>query len=209
MPFPIAPDDDTAAGLAAKKSNIDEYARASGSLPPQSGRPILKSPDKPSLKDKVNPKGAPYGSRPGEKRIDVSGMTKPLSVYHKGTNFVEKTGPAILERGEAVISKEKNPMAEKSPYGMITKGDAKPPKEIHKIITHKTTDGKYHHQHIHHRPEHHPDEEHVSNTMKEMQDHMQSNDSAMTSAPSPMPPSPPAEGATGPAGAPGGAPSAM
>ncbi len=135
-------------------------------------------------------KTARYGDRPGEKRLDAEGNELPK--YHKGTSYVPKTGPAMLEKGEAVIPKEKNMDATAAMEGIT--GKAKPPKKIHKIITHKTDDGKMIHTHQHHHPMHHPDETHVSNDIGEAQDHM----AAMEPQMSAQAPSMPEPGAAGP-----------
>lgn len=52
--------------------------------------------------DKVNPTGA-YGDRPGEKRIDVKDMVKPLGQMKKG-GTVPKTGPYIMHKDEKVLT---------------------------------------------------------------------------------------------------------
>lgn len=167
-------------------------------------KPVINSP-----KDKVNPKGAPYGSKPGEKRIDVSSMTKSLGTYHKGTNFVPKTGNYTLEKGEAVVPKEKN-MAADWTKGIT--GGKKPKKEIREIRVRKSHDGKHIIEHHHHYPEHHPMEEHTAGDMSDLHSHMddhagtpnmgeaQGGDqmAQLTAAPSPMPE---AAAPAGPAGA--------
>jgi len=56
--------------------------------------------------DKTNTQG-PYGSGPGEKRIDVKDMTKPLGTMHKG-GTATKTGPYILKAGEKVLTPEQH-----------------------------------------------------------------------------------------------------
>jgi len=170
---PVAPPDDIAKGLAEKKKIID-------SLREPAPKPEPMRPSAPSPKDRVG-KGS-YGSGPGEKRIDVRDMTKPLGTFHKGTNYVPKTGNYTLEKGEAVVPKEKNMVA--GMYAKVLEGDKKPKKEIKSIRTHKSHDGKYIHTHEHHHPMHHPDETHVSNNMDEMKAHMEANEPNMTAAPS-------------------------
>lgn len=128
-------------------------------------RPVTPSP-----KDKVNPKGGAYGSRPGEKRLDLSDI-KPLGTFHKGTDFVPKTGNYTLEKGEAVVSKEKN-MAASNPYKMVTEGDKSPKKTLKSIHTRKAKDGSYIHEHHHHHPAHKM-EEHTSPDMKGAMAHME------------------------------------
>jgi hypothetical protein len=136
----------------------------------------------PSKGDRVNP-SAKYGDRPGEKRLDSEGNVIPK--YHKGTSYVPKTGPAILEKGEAVIPKDKNMDATSAMAGIM--GKAKPAKKIHKIVTHKTDDGKMIHTHQHHHPAHHPDETHVSNNIDEAKAHMETMEPQMAAQAPPMP----------------------
>lgn len=58
----------------------------------------------PAKMDLVNKgKKASYGSRPGEKRIDVKDMVKPLGSFHKGGK-VKKTGAYRLKKGERVLT---------------------------------------------------------------------------------------------------------
>lgn len=76
-------------------------------------------------------------------------------------------------------------MADKNPYGLITKGAKKPPKKIRRHSMHMSHDGKIIHTHEHHYPEHHPDETHVSNNAEEMTKHV--NDNVMPNM-SPVPP---------------------
>lgn len=201
----VAPDSDTAAGLAAKKANIDEYNAATKPAP----EPVREPSNSPS--DKVNPK-ARYGSRPeaGEKRIDTSRMTKALGSLEKGTPHVPKTGVYKLHEGEAVIPKDKNMADVKDKMMASLSGDEKKPKkEIKEMVHHKSTNGKHIVVHKHHHPEHHPDEEHALNDMAALHQHMEDhagtpNDgegpesapqgaapAQMTAAPSPAPaPSP-------------------
>ena len=143
------------------------------------------APVKPSPVDRVNPKGAPFGSRGKEKRMDVSGMTKELGTLHKGTDYVPKTGNYKLKEGEAVTPAEKNPM---NPYSKITEGDKKPAKALKSIHTRKAKDGSYIHEHHHHHPAH-PMEEHTSKDMDAMKEHMAENAPKMVSE-QPAEPSP-------------------
>src|SRR5258708_7194566 len=55
---------------------------------PEAPKPVNFAP---TPAEKVNTK-ARFGSRPGEKRIDTSSMTKPLGSFEKGTDRVPKTG---------------------------------------------------------------------------------------------------------------------
>lgn len=190
MATPITNDSDIE-GLKAKQANVDAYKAAYPDKPKAAPVPPF---GKTSPADKVNPK-AKYGDRPGEKRIDTSDMLKKLPSYKHGTEYVPKTGPAILHKGEKVVT-EKDNMKDKV-YGKVTEGDHKPSKKLRAIHTSKTHDGKYIHRHEHHHSEHHPDETHVSNDAKEMAEHMTANagGEGMTATPPPA----------GPAGMPGGA----
>jgi hypothetical protein len=49
----------------------------------------------------------PYGSRPGEKRLDSEGNEIPK--YHTGVDSVPHTGLAVLKKGEKVVRAEDNP----------------------------------------------------------------------------------------------------
>jgi hypothetical protein len=175
------------------KSDMMRAARGESDAPADAGRPVNTSP-----KDRINPKGAPYGSRPGEKRLDYA--LKPLGSYKSGTPYVPKTGNYTLHEGEAVIPKEKNTMNASDAMAGIT-GKAKPPKKIHKITTHKSDDGKMIHTHQHHHPAHHPDETHVSNNMKEATDHLAAMEPNMSAQPPEMPAPGADAGASGGAGA--------
>jgi hypothetical protein len=177
-------------GLKAKQANVDAYKASMAPVKPEPVKPFGKA----APVDKVNPKGK-YGDKPGEKRIDVSGMTKPLPSYKHGIDYVPKTGPAILHKGERVTP-EKDNMKDKV-YGKVHEGDGKPPKKIKEIRTRKSASGGHIHEHHHHHPEHHPMEEHTSPDDKAMIEHMTANagGDGMTAAPPPA----------GPQGMPGGA----
>lgn len=176
-------------GIKAKQANLDAY-RASTAPKVEPERKASPTMDV----DKFNPR-AKYGDKPGEKRINVSDMIKPLPSYKKGTKYVPKTGPAILHEGEAVIPKKDNKM--KNAYSKITEHDGKPPKKIKEIRTRASASGGHIHEHHHHHPEHHPMEEHTTADDKAMTDHMTANagGDGMTATPPPA----------GPAGMPGGA----
>jgi hypothetical protein len=102
--------------------------------------------------------------------------------YHKGTDYVPKTGPAILKKGEAVLN---NKDAENYRQGKSMKasdamkgasealgGKSTPPKEIEHIKTKKAKSGGYVHEHHHTHPEHHPMETHVTPDQDAMAEHM-------------------------------------
>lgn len=125
-----------------------------------------------------------------------------ISSYKHGTDYVPKTGPALLHQGEKVIPAKENKM---NPYEKITKGDAKPKKEIREMVHTKSHNGKHIVTHKHHHPEHHPDETHVMGDMSELHNHMEDHagtpnageaapaapeaggPAPLTAAPSPMP----------------------
>jgi len=150
----------------------------------------------------INPK-ARYGDKKGEMRPEEFLKKNPdlnmpkLPSYKDGTNYVPKTGPAMLHEGEAVVPKDKNMKhMDKAMEGLG--GMHKPKKEIHKMEISKSHNGKHMVTHKHHHPEHHPDETHVMDDLKGLQDHMATHagdgapegspDAAqMTAAPSPMP----------------------
>jgi hypothetical protein len=79
----VAPQESEARALAEKNQQIDEYQNAYGPILGTMGAPKSSSggasaPPKPIQEaDKVLP-SARYGRRPGEKRLDVSGMIRPL-----------------------------------------------------------------------------------------------------------------------------------
>jgi len=152
-------------------------------------KPVSRpAPVKTSPVDKVNPKGK-YGTKPGEKRYDVSGMTKDLPSYKKGTDFVPKTGLAVLHKGEKVTTAKDNTMAKESVFSKITEGDQKPPKKIKSIHTRKAAGGTYIHEHHHHYPEHHKMEEHTSADDKAMLQHLTDHAPEMSeTAPAPAGP---------------------
>lgn len=200
---PVAPQGGEAEGLRAKKENVDAYMRATSGE-----EPLPKAPAVSDNPDKISPK-AKYGSRPGEKRINVDQMVKPLASYKNGTDYVPKTGPAILHEGEKVTPAKENM---KNLFSMVPgKGSEKAPKkEIKHIITSKTHDGKFMHKHVHHHSAH-EDETHISNDAKERDAHMAAHMDGgadntapqMTASPSPMPPAAPAAPGAEPTAVPG------
>ena len=106
---------------------------------------------------------------------------------HKdGTDYVTKTGPAKLHKGEAVLKKEDadklraakdKGMAKHNAMDAVAgelggKKEETPKKEIKHIITRKAHGGKGHiHTHVHTHPAH-PDEEHVTQGDDDMAEHM-------------------------------------
>jgi len=157
-----------AQSIKDKSDMMDQYKSATATPAPKP-EPVHGT----ATVDKIKP-AAKYGDRGAEQRIDTKDWSKPLGMksYEKGTDFVEKTGPAILHKGEAVVPKEKNMKSVTDKMKASLSGDDKPKKEIKEIHTRKTHDGKLVHKHIHHSPAHHPDEEHISNDSAEMHQHM-------------------------------------
>jgi hypothetical protein len=108
--------------------------------------------------------------------------------YKFGTNFVPKTGLALLHKGEKVTPAKENSMMNASDaMAGITGKKAVPEKKIHKITTHKSDDGKLIHTHLHHHSNHHPDETHISNNLGEAQDHLAAQEPNMSAQPPAMP----------------------
>ncbi len=175
--------DDLAATSAEYTGLGKEYAGKASQMSGGS-KPAPAAAAKPAPKVDT---GKRYGSGPGEKRIDVSGMTKPLGSFKTGTPYVPKTGIYKLHEGEAVTPKESNTMNASDAMAKIMGKSAKPEKKIHRIITHKTDDGKLIHTHQHHHSNHHPDETHVSNDLGEAQDHMAAMEPQMSAQAPPMP----------------------
>lgn len=164
----VAPDKSIGPSLAAKKANIDQYVN-SNKAKANTTPPAAQST---STVDKVNPK-AKYGDKAGEKSINVEDMVKPLGTFHKGTDYVPKTGAYVLEKGEKVVPKEQNMSMDhlKDALGGNDK-NAKPKKELKEIRTRKAKDGKIIHEHHFTHPEHYDKEEHVSANQDELVDHM-------------------------------------
>jgi hypothetical protein len=157
---------DESAGLKAKADTMKQYTDATAPHTTD----VVRAEPYTGTKDRVNPTGAPFGTRGGEKRIDTTKMTKPLGMpsYKHGTDFVPETGPAMLHKGEKVTPAKENM---KNMFSKITEGDAKPKKEIKRIIHTKMHDGKVHTTHEHHHPMH-PDEHFAHNDAKEVKAHM-------------------------------------
>ncbi len=162
------PDSDSAKGIGEKMHSIDEYKNATAATPHAEARPVA------SAADRVNT-AAHYGDRGGEQRIDVSDMVKDLPSHHSGTPYVDHTGPAMLEKGEAVIRKEDNPMHKMNLAAELgTPADKIPSKKLKHIVTRKA--GKGHiHEHHYTAPEHHKATEHATQGNAAMVQHMMDN----------------------------------
>lgn len=97
-------DPDTGPGIGTE---LGEKARqmnnARGALNPVAtpAKPVVGKPSP------MKPVKGPYGSQPGEKRIDTSFPDSPMPKFHKG-GTVKETGPAILKKGEKVLTPEQH-----------------------------------------------------------------------------------------------------
>lgn len=131
-----------------------------------------------------------------------AGAAGSVATYKNGTDYVPKTGLAMLHKGEKVIPAKENKMDAKAAMAGIT-GGKKPPKKIKEIRTRKTDDGKYVHTHLHHHPEHHADETHVSEDVKAAQAHLAEQEPNMSAQPPEMA-SPDVAAAGAPAAGPAG-----
>jgi hypothetical protein len=124
-------------------------------------------------KAKATPVKAPSAATPGK-----------IPKFHKGTDYVPKTGPAILKKGEAVLN---NKDAAKHREAKMSKGTlasvsdelsgkaAKPKKEIKSMHIKKAANGGHIIRHEHTHPEHHPDEEHTTKTDDQLASHVLQN----------------------------------
>lgn len=159
---PVAPTSGEAAGIKAKKDNVNEYMKAVGDPKPEA--PAAPAPQ--SNADKLHPTSK-FGDRPGEKRLDVEHMS-----FKKGTTSVPKTGMALVHEGEAVVPEEENPMSQKT-WADAVKSGKKPKKELaHMVVTpHKNGSHTVMHHHTH--PDHHPAEPHGVTNMQDLHDHME------------------------------------
>lgn len=143
----------------------------------------LISPKQDTVYDNRGSKFAPSTSSTPAPKAAPSKPAKMPS-YKSGTDYVPKTGPAKLHKGEAVLPKHeaaehrKEKMTKVNGNGLSgvaseLGGDTpKPKKEIKHIVTKKAKTGGYIHEHHHTHPEHHPMEEHVTPDQDSMMDHM-------------------------------------
>jgi hypothetical protein len=108
----------------------------------------------------------------------------PMPKYHTGTDYVPKTGPAVLKKGEAVLN-TKEAAQHRANKGTDMKhmdsvaselgGKAeKPKKEIKHMHIKKAANGGHIIRHEHTHPEH-PDEEHTTKTDDELLNHVSQN----------------------------------
>jgi hypothetical protein len=140
----VQPQSGTAKDLEVKNQNIADY-KASTPIEP----PIARTTREPRTApvDRVRP-GGKFGDRPGEKRIDVSGMLKNLPSYEEGIDEVPEDGPAILHKGEKVVSADENQPQDTPKESAGTKrvsktlGGAKAKDKKKKLAAHKGTKKK-------------------------------------------------------------------
>ncbi len=135
-------------------------ARADETKPLSQAKPVPPS----APVDKVHP-NAKFGDKPGEQRIDVKDMVKPLPSYKHGIDYVPKTGPAILHKGEEV----KPAVTDKITGGV--------PAKVVSHMIHRKHKADHHVVENHHtRPEHHPAEHHHfkgENAMDQVHEHLE------------------------------------
>lgn len=140
-----------------------------------------------------------YVAKQGETEAKNKGQLDPVSYnnmstdaalkgYKDGTDYVSKTGPAVLHKGEAVLKKEDADKLRAAKGKMKSHlehvaaslsdhdADDKPAKELDHIRTRKVKNSKgghsYIHEHHYTHPEHYKPEEHVSSDQDGMVDHM-------------------------------------
>ena len=139
-----------------------------------------------------NPPASPVGPTSMSNKTVAKSIAGPLNpsqkipVFHKGTDRVEKTGPAILKKGEAVLdtkeaakyreAKGKN-MSKHEVMKSVSESlaghhEEKPKKEIEHISIKKSANGGHIITHHHTRPEHHEPEDHTTKTDDELADHV-------------------------------------
>ena len=128
-------------------------------------------------------------SAPKPKAPTGSPAKPTMPNYHKGTDYVPETGPAVLKKGEAVLDTKEAAKHRAAKGKNMTKVNAMsgpmsgaadalggkaetPKKEVKEIRTRKGKTGGYIHEHHHTAPEHHPMEEHTSADQDGMMAHM-------------------------------------
>lgn len=131
--------------------------------------------------EKPKPIGTDYAERVATQakdygtRASAQGVKGTMPSYKHGTDYVPKTGPAVLHEGERVVTKEDNMKHNdimSAAHNHLGGEAAKPKKEIDHIRTKKAKSGGYIHEHHHTHPEHHPMESHVSADQEAMVGHM-------------------------------------
>ena len=158
---PVAPTSGEAAGIKAKKDNVDQYMKAVGQQTPEAP----PAPSVSSNADKLHPTSK-FGDRPGEKRLDIEHMS-----FKDGTTHVPKTGMALVHKGEAVVPAGENPMNKS--WGDAVKTGKKPKKELSHMVVIPHKNGSHTVVHHHMAPEHHGPETHGISNMDDLHAHME------------------------------------
>jgi hypothetical protein len=146
-----------------------------------SGTP--KAPDTTWHDQKVKEANASFTPKPTAPKAAPVKAGPKIPKYHTGTDYVPKTGPAILKKGEAVLdtheaAEHRATKGKNMKHGMenvaaeLGGKSEKPKKEIKEIRTRKGKSGGYIHEHHHTAPEHHPMEEHTSPDQDAMVSHL-------------------------------------
>lgn len=132
----------------------------------------------PSPVDKTGTQG-PYGSGPGEKRIDVKDMVRPLGQMHSG-GTVPKDGAYNMKAGEKVLTPEQHgqlhnamSLAQSALSHEAPPEPPKPAKMGHTFSARKLDDKTFHVRKGHTSPGDHPDEEATAPDMKGLIKHLQ------------------------------------
>lgn len=171
------------------KELAEKRRMVSGALP-ATEPPVAKSPvaEPPviSPKDKVSPGGAPYGSKPPERRIPASElgeMTKRLPTqvqsFKKGGK-VPETGVYKLHKDEKVVTPSQHEQMQKHVMGLAESvlghdegpEPPTPPKVDRKMHIKRLADNSFHIEHEHDHPELYKNEEYSAKNLTELKKHM-------------------------------------
>jgi hypothetical protein len=162
--------------LKAKSEMMDKAKQALNPSP----APVAPPKPKGTMvypKDKVNPKGAPFGSKTGEKRIPEAGeWAKPLGQMHDG-GTVPESGMYKMKKGEHVLTKDQHGNMNHAfdlagsvlAHQMPKSGE--PKKEVMEMRIRKAASGGHIIKHVHVDPAH-PDEDHVTHDTDGLMDHV-------------------------------------
>src|SRR5580658_7772343 len=106
---------------------------------------------------------------------DVGPERNRMPMFHDGTSYVPHTGPALLEKGEAVIPKEENKHMNSVSDVLGGPSKIKAKKRIKEIAHSKSHNGKHIITHRHHPPhdgkEH--EEIHALDNMSDVHSHIE------------------------------------
>ena len=176
----MMPKDKEGEGLGKELREKMEMQKAAGDSLKGGATSVGPAPTKTlmstSPQDKTNTQG-PYGTGAGEKRIDVSNMTKPLGQMHKG-GTIQKTGQYVMKAGEKVLTGDqhahlKNALSlAQTALSHEPEQDMQPKKVIRAMNIRKASDGSHVIEH-HHVDFSHPMEEHTAKNMDELHDHLE------------------------------------